>query len=211
MAFMALNVRDLWPAGKSQGSIRITAECSEANQLSYPRWERIRWEIPARGPLPPVAFTWHHGYPPDYAPGSRKLFQGLLADHGVAESEFEGLLPPAGCLILGSRGLLATTSHNTTVTLLPESKFKGVDLGRLQTFPEVRSQYHEWIDACRGGPMPLVNFDYAAPFAEFLAVGSLATRFPGEAIEFNPATGEIMNHPKAAGYLSYEYRQGYSI
>lgn len=59
--------------------------------------------------------------------------------------------------------------------------------------------------------MPLANFDYAAPFAEFLTVGSLSTRFPGEPIEFDPATGEITNHPKAAGYLRYEYRQGYSI
>jgi predicted DNA-binding transcriptional regulator YafY len=57
MAFMALNVKDLWTAGAQSGPIRVTAECSEANQLSYPRWEKIRWEIPARGQLPPVVFT----------------------------------------------------------------------------------------------------------------------------------------------------------
>jgi hypothetical protein len=55
------------------------------------------------------------------------------------------------------------------------------------------------------------NFDYAAPFAEFLNVGSLSTRFPGELIEFDPATGQITNHPRAAGCLSYEYRKGWSI
>ena len=71
--------------------------------------------------------------------------------------------------------------------------------------------WQEWIDACRNGQAPLANFEHAAPFAEFLAVGSLATRFPGEPIEFEPATGQITNHPRAAGYLRYEYRKGYSI
>ena len=53
--------------------------------------------------------------------------------------------------------------------------------------------WQEWIDACCGGPTPLADFEHAAPFAEFLAVGSLATRFPGEPIEFETATGQITN------------------
>lgn len=211
MAFMALDVRALWPGGASRGRIRIVAECSEVNHLSYPRWERIRWEAPARGPLPPVAFTWHHGYPPDYAPGTRKMLEGLLRDHGANEQELKDLLPYAGCLIVGSKGLLATTSHNTEVRLLPREKFEGVECKRPLTLPASRGHYREWVEACRGGPTPMSNFDYAAPFAEFLALGSLATRFPGEAIEFDPATGQTPNHPKAAEFLSYEYRKGYSL
>ncbi len=58
---------------------------------------------------------------------------------------------------------------------------------------------------------PISNFENAAPFAEFLAVGSLSTRFPGETIEFHPASGKITNHPKAAEFLQYEYRDGWTI
>ena len=213
MAFMALHVTDLWEtadAGSKQ-RIRVRAECDQANQLSYPRWERIRWEIPARAQLSPVAFTWHHGYPPDYAPGSRKMFEGILRDHGASDRELTGLLPNAGCLILGSNGLLATNSHNTTVTLLPHGKFEDVEQTRPLNLRTSPGHYKEWIEACRGGPMPFSNFEYAAPFAEFLAVGSLATRFPGETIEFDPASGQITNHPRAAELLSYEYRTGYAI
>jgi hypothetical protein len=211
MAFMALNLKALWEPRAGRGRIRVTAECSEANQLSYPRWERIRWEVPARGALPPVAFTWHHGYPPDYAEGSRKRLEAILRDHGAPEPELRELLPGAGCLICGSKGLLATTSHNTTVQLLPEKKFEHIDIANVRTLPLARSQYHEWIEACRGGAAPLANFEHATPFAEFLTVGSLATRFPGETIEFDPATGQITNHPRAAGFLSYEYRKGWNI
>ena len=209
MAFMALNVKDLWQTAGAR--IRIQAECSEANQLSYPRWEKIRWEIPARGDLPPVVFTWHHGWPPEYAPGSREMLADILRKHGAAEEELKDLLPSTGCLIIGSKGLLATTSHNTTVKLLPREKFADIKQDRPLTLPTSPGQYREWIDACRGGPMPMSNFAYAAPFAEFLNIGSLSTRFPGEGIEFDPATGQITNHPRAAGYLSCEYRKGWTI
>jgi hypothetical protein len=160
LAFMALNVKDLWdpPTGRASQPIRILAECSESNQLSYPRWERIRWEIPSRGDLPPATFTWHHGYPPDYAPASREMLAGLLREHGAAEVELKDLLPNAGCLILGSKGLLATTSHNTSVTLLPRKRFEAVEQRRPLTIPPSPGHYREWLDACRGGP--ITNFTF---------------------------------------------------
>jgi len=211
LAFMALGVKDLWEGGAGAGPIRVQAESSENNQLSYPRWERIRWEVPARGKLPPVAFTWHHGHPPDYAAGSREMLQGILRNHGATEQELKTLLPMAGCLILGSQGLLATNSHNTEIKLLPRAKFEGVEQKRPLSTPTSPGHYREWIEACRGGPPPWSNFERTAPLSELLAVGSLATRFPGEPIEFEPATGQVRNHPRAAALLSYEYRKGWTL
>jgi hypothetical protein len=211
MAFLSLNVKDLWHMPEQAGTIRVSAECSDVNQLSYPRWERIHWELPARGPLPPVHFTWHHGYPPDYSPGSRQSLARRLQDHGASDADLKSLLPNAGCLILGNRGLLATNSHNTSFHLLPDHRFAEVERGRPVQLPASPGHYREWIDACRGGTMPLANFDYAAPFAEFLAVGSIATRFPGETLEFDPGTGRITNHARAAGLIEYPYREGWTL
>jgi hypothetical protein len=211
MAFMALNVKDLWKGGEDQPPIRVQAECDDVNQLSYPRWERIRWDVPARGELPPGRITWHHGHPPQYAPGSRQMLEGILRDHGASDEELKDLLPHAGCLILGDRGLLATTSHNTTVALLPKERFDHVEQRRPLNMATSPGHYREWIDACRGGPTPWSNFQYAAPFAEFLNAGSLSTRFPGETLEFDPVGGRITNHPRAAEFLEYEYREGWTI
>jgi hypothetical protein len=212
MAFMALNVKDLWDADTDGSTIRIQSECSEVNHLSYPRWERICWSIPARGSQPAVTFTWYHGHKPDYAPGTRNMLGELLLDHGATREELETLLPDAGCLIVGSRGLLATTSHNTNFVLLPKEKFDHVEQGRPLSTPLSPGHYNEWIDACRGSDaQPISNFEYAAPFAEFLTVGSLSTRFPGETIEFHPVSGEITNHPRAAQFLDYKYREGWTI
>jgi hypothetical protein len=212
LAFLSLRVADLWVDGAGGARIRVVSECSEANPLSYPRWERIRWEVPARGPLPPVAITWHHGHPPDYAEGSRKRLEAILRDHGAADGDLARLLPPAGCLILGSKGLLATPSHNTEVELLPKARFADVEQKRPLALPVPRTHYAEWIDACRGGAQaPYCRFEHAAPFAEFLCVGSLSTRFPGEPIDFDPADGRITNHPRAAEHLQYAYRKGWTL
>jgi len=220
MAFIGLKVYELWLEGAAPAPVRVTAECSEVNQISYPRWERIKWEIPARGSLPPVTFTWHHGYPPDYALGTRSMLEGILRDHGATDGELKKILPlsGAGCLILGSKGLLATPSHNTEVKLFPKEKFAGVEQSRPLTLPSSRGhytlspgQYKEWVNACRGGPPPMSRFEHTATWAELLTVGSISTRFPGDTIEFDVATGQITNHPRAAALLRYEYRKGWTI
>jgi hypothetical protein len=59
--------------------------------------------------------------------------------------------------------------------------------------------------------MPLANFEHAAPFAEFLTVGSIATRFPGQTLEFDPGSGAITNHAEAASFLEYPYRDGWRL
>jgi len=37
------------------------------------------------------AFTWHHGHPPDYAKGSRKMLEQILRDHGATDQELVDL------------------------------------------------------------------------------------------------------------------------
>lgn len=216
LAFLALDVNKLWqrqPHESSQAPIRMEAECSEVNRISYPRWERIRWHIPARGELPPVTFTWHHGYPPGYGPGSREMLVELLRDHGAAEEDMERLLSPssAGAVLVGSRGLLVANSHNTTFALLPAKRFEEVEQGQPQTLPTSPGHYREWVEACRGGPVPLTNFEYAGRFAEFITLGEVATRFAGESFAYDPVAGTVLDHSRANEALGYEYRDGWTL
>jgi hypothetical protein len=96
--------------------------------------------------------------------------------------------------------------------LLPRKDFEHVEQRRPLTMPDSPGHYKEWIAACQGSDVqPISNFEYAAPFAEFLAVGSLSTRFPDETIEYDPVAGEITNHAKAAEFLRYDYRDGWNI
>ena len=207
LAFMALDVARMWqdPAAR----IRVEAECSETNRLSFPTWEKIRWTVPARGDLAPVTFTWHQG--PKLPPGSRDLFERLMRDHGATDEDVKKLLLYAGAILVGSGGILVTDSHNVNVTLLPRGKLGAVDVKEPKFVPASRGHYRDWLGACRGGPAPLARFEYAGTFNEFLMLGDVATRFPGEAVEYGPVGGKVVNHAEANAALGYEYREGWRL
>jgi hypothetical protein len=211
LPFMALNVHELWqpaPPGTAARTIRIRAECSRINQISFPRWERIRWQVPARGPLPPVVFTWHNH--PTPADPTRELIVGRLRQAGASEEEGVKLMGYAGALLVGARGLMASDDHNVKVTVLPAERFEGVDRDRPRSLPASRGHYNDWFIACRGGEPAMANFGYAGPLSEFIMLGNLATRFDDE-LEYDPVAGRIINNARADQALSYEYRPGWRI
>ncbi|GAB6166914.1 Gfo/Idh/MocA family oxidoreductase [Thermostilla marina] len=212
MAFMALRVDRLWDAEafpkRESRIIKVVAEVDARTETSFPRWERVRWFVPARGDLPPVVFDWFNGA---RAPGRREHIESILgqkldwgdagerrwADHG-------------GCLIRGEKGLLKATAHNSEYVLLPEDRFAEVKLPK-PYLPRSGSHEREWTTACKGGPMPMSHFDYASRLIEFLMLGNVATLFPEEELEYDPVEGAICNHPAGDAALHREYRKGWSL
>jgi hypothetical protein len=209
--FMTLQLRRLWSDGGEPKSIRATAECSSRNRVSFPRWERIRWEVPARGDMPPVVITWHHG--PDFAPGAREMLHQKLKELGVSTAaEADALLKDAGSMLIGSDGAFVADDHSVRVTGLPKAKFEGVETKPPQRIATSQGIYRDWIDACRGKqPHIIASFDNGGPLSELLMLGNIATLFPEETLAYDPAAGRITNHPAANEHLSMKYREGWSL
>jgi len=115
----------------------------------------------------------------------------------------------AGCLLVGTEGMIHSTGHNMSFTLLPEDKFKDFE-GPPKTLPRARGHELEWLGACRGGPQAMSNFNYAGPLAEFVLLGNVAT-LVGEQIEFDPVAMRIGNNAEADQALRYVYREGWSL
>ncbi len=209
--FLTLGLRELWDTPGPL--IRVRAECSRLNPVSFPRWERVRWELPARpaGNLPPVTITWHHG--PEYAPGARELIHEKLRPFGVTKPEqADALMKTAGSLLIGTQGALVADDHSVHVTALPQNLFEKIETNRPQRIPESRGIYVDWIDACRGEkPHILASFDNGGPLSELLMLGNIATQFPGENLSYDPLTGQITNHAEASQRLGCQYRDGWRI
>jgi hypothetical protein len=170
----------------------------------------VRWQVPARGDLPPVSFTWHHGPSPELAPGSRKLIADMLRDRGAAEERIESLFKEAGTLIIGANGAIASDSHNVAFFMLPEEKFRHLEQKGPKWLKPSQGHYRDWFSACRGGEPAWANFEYAGPFSEFLMLANVATQFE-EALEYDPAVGEFVDNPAANKLLKYDYREGWSL
>ncbi len=211
LAFMGLRVQDLWAAPADAGphpSLRVEADCSRRNRLSFPQWEIVRWDVPARGTMPAVRFTWYNGR--GHAPGARQRIQELLSRLDVTPDEQDKCLAKAGALILGREGALLSDDHNVTIVLLPRAKFQHIAQDRPQTLPASRGHYMDWLLACRGAAPAWACFDYAGPLSEFLMLGNLATQFEGP-LHYDPVAGQIVNHAEAQQALGYEYRDGWHI
>jgi hypothetical protein len=212
LAFMALKLHELWlnpPSDQSARLIRIEAKHSGVNQISFPRWEVIKWTIPARAEFPPIAFTWHNGP----APGSRNMIENILGE-GLdwGDKKEKKWADFAGTVLVGDKGRLWSTGHNATFRLLPEADFQGVQRERPEKVEASRGHEQDWLQACRGGARAWANFDYADALNEFLMLGNVVTQVEsGTVLEFDPMTMKIINHPAADVLLRCEYRQGWSL
>jgi len=211
LAFMALKVHELWladPARKPRPRIRIEAKTSNLNRVSFPKWEFIRYEVPARAEFPPITITWRNGRG---IPGSRDLlekFAGMELDWGdKGEKRWRH---HGGAVIVGTKGTIRATEHNTTFSLVPADQFRNVKKDRPEKLDPSRGHERDWLIACRGGRPAWSNFDYADALNEFLQLGNVATQFKG-VLEFDPLGCEIVNNAAANRALRCVYRRGWSL
>jgi hypothetical protein len=206
LGFTALKVHELWlndSAAAARPRIRVEATHTGINRLSFPRWERVQWHIPARAEFPPVTITWYNGD----APGAREIRARLSSDPSDKErTDWEF----AGTLIVGTRGSIHTTGHNMWFRLLPEDQFEKVQRTQPETLEASRDPEQDWFAACRGGKPAWSNFDYADALNEFLMLGNVATQFES-ALEFDPVAMKITNLPAADALLRCEYREGWRL
>lgn len=211
LPFKALQLDTLW--NRQSGSsakhlVRLEPEVSDVHKHAFPKWEIVHYDFPPRGDMPPVRINWYNG--PGQAPGPRIMIEQLLGrrlDWGDAgEKKWQD---HAGCLLVGTKGMIHSTGHNMSFTLLPEEQFKDFE-GPPRTLPRSRGHEREWLDACKGGPDTMSNFNYADPLAEFVLLGNVATSI-GETIEFDPLEMKVVNNPRAGTALEREYRQGWFL
>ena len=178
---------------------RITADGSvfggKPNVETYPIAALIYFEFPARGDLPPVRMTWYEGglmppNPPEMAPGES--------------------LDSNGALYIGSKGKLYHGSHGGMPRLLPHALHE--DAAKVpKTIERSPGHYQEWINACKGGPMPVSNFSYAGPLTETMLLGVLALRAPGRRLEWDSPNMKFKNAPELDPFTHIEYRKGWSL
>jgi predicted dehydrogenase len=165
------------------------------NFETYPIAATITFEFPARGDQPAVRMTWYEG--------------GLMPPT-PPEMPAGGRLPGNGVLYVGSAGKMYHGSHGGMPELLPRAlaeKAKAVP----KTMPRSIGHYEEWMAACKGGPRPMSNFDYAGPLTEIVLVGVLALRAPGQRLEWDSANLKVKNAPELDPFVRVEYRDGWTL
>ena len=210
LAFMALRVQDLWlaePPKEPHPILKVSAKTSGINHLSFPKWEEVAWEIPAREGLAPITFAWHAGGTKE----GRGVVEALLGrDLDWGDKGEKKWADWAGCLIVGTKGKIYATGHNATFTMIPEADFKDVKKEAPEKVDASRGHEADFLAACRGGKPAWANYEYADALTEFNMLGNVATQFDGK-LEFDPVACRIVNNTEADALLRPEYRKGWQV
>jgi predicted dehydrogenase len=165
------------------------------NLETYPIASIITYEFPARGAQPPVRMTWYEGglMPPTPAAFPR--------DHRLHDN---------GVLYVGERGVMHHSSHGGTPEVFPES-LRAKAAAVPKTMARSPGHYEEWLNACKGGPRPVSNFDYAGPLTEIALLGVLSLYAPGRRLEWDSANLKTPNAPELERFIHPEYRKGWTL
>ena len=177
----------------------ISAESEEPNPETCPAWAKITYEFPARGEMPPVKVVWYEGKKPD----GEKLQPPAELFHGEKIND-------SASLLIGSKGTLySPDDYGGKSIWLPKDQYKDYK-PPAPTIPRSKGHHQEWIDACKGGPPAMSNFEHAGPFTEFVLLGNVAIRTQKK-IEWDAEAMKAKGCPEADPYIKREYRKGWSL
>jgi hypothetical protein len=202
LGWNALRVGALWnmPAD-SKPRIRVRAEVSDVNRLSFPGSQVIRWRIPAREGMPPVDFTWVNGQR-----GPAQAVWNQIAER--RGRKFTGWAN--GALMVGSKGAMENISTECWLVQQGEGQDKPQIITGPRRLPRSRGHEGDFYQACRGGISAWGSFENTGPFWELMALGVVATMFDEE-LEFDPIECRITNNAEADAALNPPRRKGWEL
>jgi predicted dehydrogenase len=207
MAFMALKLG--YPTS-------VVAEVVNGfNTETYPAGARIRFNFPARDGMVPVKLFWYEGK----NDGKKLLPSKELVDRAVALTAKDGKpgrLVDSGTILLGTKGMIySPNDYGAEVLFDPKDQFANVNTKKPEKLPVNgggdSGMKREWVDAIKGGPAPMSNFDYAALLTETILLGNIAIRFSGQDLTWDGPAMKFTNNSSANQYLHKEYRSGWTL
>jgi predicted dehydrogenase len=174
----------------------VQTETSPVKPESYPEWQIVTWEFPARGDRPAVKVKWYDG-------GKMPPSPNALAD------EFK--LGDNGIYFVGDKGIIQCDGWSGAPRLFPKAR-RAEFTPPAKSIPRSVGHRAEFVQAVkdRKPDMAKSGFAYAGPFTEALLVGVLATRL-GKRIEWDAAKMKATNAPEADAMIRKTYRAGHTI
>ena len=115
-------------------------------------------------------------------------------------------LPGGGSLFIGEGGTLVLP-HVGMPQLYPADKFASFTIEKVPGL----NHYHRWVDGVLANERTSDGFHYAAPLAETVQLGNVATRVAGAELVWDAAALRITNNPAAERLLTKQYREGWKI
>ena len=175
--------------------INVKCEAIGTSDDMFPSKEIVRMTLPgvkASGGEQ-IPFTWYDG---GLKPQASEL--SLPTDYDV---------PQNSVIVVGEKGTMVIPIPGDGTKYFRKGVERQVELPR----HEGKNHWHHWVDAARGGDTNWTPFDYATRVTETLAIGAVASRFPGETLEWDAEAVKFTNNPEANKFVTRTYRKGWEV
>lgn len=185
----------------------------------YPQASVIRWEIPARGKLPPLKVHWYDGGKLDRAAARNRRGQITAPNYPPMLAEFEQKYGrdfhegwDGGTFYIGTKGVMHTGCYGERPRLLPESAHQAFPVPAPRIPRIAGSHFDHFLRCCKAGTPTCADFGYAAAITEFLLLGHLAIKAGvGARVKWDGAAMRCPNHPELDRWVQRAYRPGWGI
>lgn len=150
----------------------------------YPTGSRVRWDVPARGDLPPLKVFWYEGLREGATgtstgrlravKGDDRNFPELMYELRKKYPDEELDSGDSGSLYVGEKGVIFTGTYGDKMHIVPREKMQTVSEPP-RTLPRPKPIFVDFLDAVRAGrKATAVDFDYGTRLTEFALLGNLA-------------------------------------
>ncbi len=174
--------------------LTIRVENEGENSQTWPSAQTVSYMFPG------TPFTANKNLPVTWYDGGRQ------PDLALAQMPAGEKLHGAGSLFIGEGGTMVL-DHVGMPRLYPVEKFASF---KIETVPGL-NHYHRWVDGVLANERTSDGFHYAAPLAETVQLGNVATRVAGAELVWDAAALRITNNPAAERLLTKQYRDGWKI
>lgn len=151
------------------------------------------FDFPAMGDQKAVKVTWYDG----------GLMPRLPEAAANKADEYR-----RGVMFVGTEGHMLCKGAGGDAWVIPSNG--GEVAAPPKTIRRVEDHYRDWLDACKGGPAALSNFDYATRLTEITLLGVLAVR-TGKRIEWDHENARAKNIDGIETLIDGEYRKGWEV
>jgi predicted dehydrogenase len=147
-----------------------------------------------------VNVTWYDGgkRPPE-------SIKGLAIPAGADPSDKTVKIPDQGSIFIGTDGVMVLPHVGKPRLVGEKVKDRPIEM--------VAGEDHwkQFVDAVLGKGKAGANFDYSGPLTEAVLLGSVATRFPQQTLEWNAVALKFTNVAAANKFVRCPYREGYKV
>lgn len=181
-------------------AVALTAPVSVTSRGGQPNETNWCNDVVVDFHFPATEYTAKEGLKLTWYDGDRRPAEDVVA-------LLEGAnLPGQGSIFIGPKGALLLP-HIAKPTLYPAAKFEGVEWPKLEPV----NHWHSFINAVKGNGTTSAHFGYAGPLTEWVLLGGIATRFPNQTLNWDPAAMKVTNLDAANQFVRKPYRSGWEV